>query len=192
MDAGLQERAGESVQTIVIVEGVSDRIALETLAERLGRDLAAEGVSIVPIGGAQRIGRYLESLAASEREIRVAGLCDSGEEIVFRRGLERAGLGSGLDRAGMEALGFFVCVRDLEDELVRAVGPAAMEEILAEHGNLNAFRTYQKQPAHHGKELAAQLRGFLTNHKSRYARYLVDAVELDRVPQPLASVLEHV
>jgi hypothetical protein len=177
---------------VVIVEGISDRIALEALAARRGRDLGAEGVSIVPIGGAQRIGRFLEQLAASGREVRLAGLCDSGEEGVFRRGLERAGLGSDLTRAAMERLGFYVCVQDLEDELVRALGPAEMEDVLAANGHLGSFRTYQKQPAHHGKATGAQLRGFLGNYKSLYARLLVQALELERMPRPLDGVLAHV
>ena len=40
-----------------LVEGISDQRALEALAARRGRDLEAEGVSVVPIGGAHAIGR---------------------------------------------------------------------------------------------------------------------------------------
>jgi hypothetical protein len=178
--------------TLVIVEGISDRIALAALAERRGRDLEAEGVSIAPIGGAQRIGRFLEQLAGSGRDVKLAGLCDSGEERVFRRGLERAGLGSGLTRAAMERLGFYVCVQDLEDELIRALGAPAVEDIFEANGDLGSFRTYQKQPAHQGKATAAQQRGFLGNHKSRYARLLVQALDLERMPRPLERVLAHV
>jgi predicted ATP-dependent endonuclease of OLD family len=43
-----------SWRAVVLVEGVSDQRALDTRAARRGRDLSAEGVSIVPIGGAQR------------------------------------------------------------------------------------------------------------------------------------------
>ena len=52
------ERLGES-RAIVLVEGLSDQIALETLAARRGRNLDAEGISVVPIGGAQAIERFL-------------------------------------------------------------------------------------------------------------------------------------
>jgi hypothetical protein len=177
--------------TLVIVEGVSDRNALLALAERRGRDLDAEGVSIVPIGGAQRIGRFLEVLLAARSDVRLAGLCDAGEEGVFRRGLERAGLGAGFTRAAMEQLGFYVCVEDLEDELIRSLGAPAVEDVLAANGNLGAFRTYQKQPAHRVKAPEPQLRGFLGNHKARYARLLVEALDLDRVPRPLDGLLAH-
>ena len=49
----------ESARAVVLVEGISDQIALETLAGRQGRELAAEGIVIVPIGGAHAITRYL-------------------------------------------------------------------------------------------------------------------------------------
>ena len=40
---------------LVLVEGESDRIAITCLAERLGRDLAAEGVEVVALGGATNL-----------------------------------------------------------------------------------------------------------------------------------------
>ena len=44
---------------IVLVEGTSDRRAVETLARRRGRDLQAEGVAIVPMGGYGNLPRLL-------------------------------------------------------------------------------------------------------------------------------------
>src|SRR3954452_23638578 len=90
----------------ILVEGLSDRIAVETLAGRRGRDLAAEGVDVVPIGGAQAAGRVLTELGPRGCTPSLAGLCDAGEERDFRRGLERAGLGSPGTRDEMERLGF--------------------------------------------------------------------------------------
>lgn len=111
------------MRAIVLVEGISDRCAVEALAECRGRDLAAEGISVVPIGGAQAIGRFLTRFGPAGLDLTLAGLCDLGEESDFRRGLERAGLGTSLTRAGMERLGFYVCEADLEDELIRASAP---------------------------------------------------------------------
>jgi hypothetical protein len=178
--------------TVVLVEGISDRIALETLARRLGRDLARDGVAIVPIGGAHAIGRALQSVAPGER---VAGLCDAGEEGDFRRGLERAGLGSKLDRAEMEALGFYVCDADLEDELIRALGTEAVEQVIEAQGDLRSFRTLQKQSPWRDRDPRDQLRRFLgsgARRKIRYAELLVDALEPRDVPRPLRGVLAHV
>ena len=179
----------ELARSVVLVEGVSDKVALETLAARRGRDLAAEGVSVLAIGGAQAIGRFLELYGPGRSSVRLAGFCDAGEEGAFRRALERAGYGRDLGRAGLERLGFFVCERDLEDELIRCLGAPVVEGILAEHGKLGAFRTYQKQPPHRARTAEEQLRGFLTNWKIHFAAPLVEALDLGRVPRALDGVL---
>jgi hypothetical protein len=186
---------GVDARAVVLVEGTSDQWALEALAERRGRNLAAEGISIVPIGGAQAIGRFLSLFGPQGLDVRLAGLCDVAEEGDFRRGLERAGLGSDLTRADMERLGFYVCDADLEEELIRALGVAAVEEVADAEGDLGSFRTLQKQPAWRGRPEEEQLRRFMGSggrRKIRYARLLVEAVDLDRVPRPLDLVLAHV
>ncbi len=176
-------------RTVVLVEGISDQLALEALAERRGRNLEAEGVSVLPIGGAQAVGRYVEELGPCGLNVRLAGLCDAGEEADFRRGLERGGLGSNLTRTDMEELGFYVCVADLEDELVRSVGAAGVEQVIAAEGELGAFRTFQKQPAKRELPYEEQLWRFMWNRKARYATLLVNALDLARVPRPLDGVL---
>jgi hypothetical protein len=183
------------LRAVVLVEGISDQVALKALAERRGRNLDAEGISIVPIGGAQAIERFLMLFGPQGLDVRLAGLCDAAEEGNFRRGLERAGLGSHLTRVDMEALGFYVCVADLEDELIRALGAAAVERVADAQGDLGSFRTLQKQPAWQGRTTEDQLRRFMGSggrRKIRYARLLVDALDLTQVPRPLDLVLAHV
>ena len=177
---------------VVLVEGTSDKVAVETLAERRGRNLQGEGVAVVPIGGAQAIGRFLGQFRS---DVRLAGLCDAGEEGDFRRELELAGLGSHLTRAAMEALGFYVCEADLEDELIRALGADSVERIVEAHGDLRPFRTLQKQAAWQGRSTHEQLRRFMGSggrRKIRYARFLVEALDPEQVPRPLDLVLAHV
>jgi hypothetical protein len=181
-------------RAVVLVEGISDQVALEALAARRSLDLGGEGAVVVPIGGAQAIGRFLDRFGPAGAGLRLAGLCDEGEEAVFRRGLERAGLGRELDRAGMGRLGFHVCVADLEDELIRALGAAAVEAVVESEGDLGPFRTFQKQPAWRGRSVEGQLRRFLCSadrRKIRYARLLVEALDLSRVPRPLDGVLAY-
>ena len=183
-----------SVQAVVLVEGISDQRALEALAVRRGRNLDTEGISIVPIGGAQAIGSFLERFGPRGHDVRLAGLCDAGEEGDFKRALDRAGLGADLTRADMELLGFYVCVADLEDELIRSLGVAAVEQVIDAQGQLGSFRTLQKQPAWRGRTTEEQLRRFMGSFgsKIRYAPLLVDALDLTRVPRPLDGVLAHV
>jgi hypothetical protein len=182
-------------RAVVLVEGVSDQVAVEVLAERRGRNLDAEGITIVPIGGARAIGRFLDHYGPQGLDVTLAGLCDAAEEADFRHGLERAGLGTDLTLSDMERLGFYVCVEDLEDELIRVLGTDTVEQVVQAHGDLGAFRTLQKQPAWRGRPASEQLRRFMGSggsRKIRYARYLVEALELDAVPRPLYLLLPHV
>ena len=193
-----QERSdstGLAVRAVVLVEGISDRVAVETLAERRGRNLDAEGVSVVSIGGAQAIGTFLTRFGPRGLDLRLVGLCDAAEVGDFRRGLARAGLGSDLTRVEMERLGFYVCEADLEDELIRALGAPAVEQVVEAQEELGSFRTLQKQAAWRGRPTEDQLRRFMGSggrRKIRYARLLVEALEPAQVPRPLDLVLTHV
>ena len=159
---------------VVLVEGVSDRIAIETLAGRRAIRVADLGVAI---------GHFLEAVAP---ESRVAVLCDVGEEPAVARAIARS---------PVERLGLFVCDRDLEDELIRALGVDEVEALLEANGDLGPFRTLQKQAAWRGRPTDQQLRRFMGSggsRKARYARILVDALDPARVPPPLAGALAHV
>jgi hypothetical protein len=92
----------------------------------------------------------------------------------------------------MEELGFFVCHRDLEDELIRAAGADAVIAIAESEGELRSLRTMQKQAEHRDRPVDAQLRRFIGTkggRKTRYARLLVEALDLTRVPPPLDALL---
>jgi len=178
-------------QCAILVEGWSDQAALEALARRRGRDLAVDGIVVVPIGGATNVQRFVQALGPRGLGVRLAGLCDIAELPQVERGLARAGLAPG---AGSEGHGFCVCDADLEDELIRALGTAAVERVLDAEGELASFRRFQDQPAQRGRALHAQLRRFLgtrAGRKVRYGSLLVNALELDRVPRALDLVLDH-
>jgi hypothetical protein len=170
-------------RTTIFVEGESDRVALSGLARRTGRSL--DGVHIVAMGGATNIGAFLERYGAG----RIAGLYDAAEAPVLTRALERAGYDTA---AGLEALGFFACRSDLEEELIRALGPDAVMRVLERIGDLGAFTTFRKQPQWRDRPHEEQLHRFLGTkggRKAEAARALVDALELDRVPVALADLL---
>lgn len=177
---------------LILVEGASDRVALETLAARVGRDLRAEGVEVVELGGATNVAKYLAETVRGGEDLQVLGLYDDAEERFFAHGLERAGLGPVEDRGRLEQLGFFACVADLEDELIRAVGEHRMLQVIDHEGELASLRRLQRQPVQRTWPQHHQLRRFLSarsGHKSRYARLLVEALDLSRVPRPLAEAL---
>jgi hypothetical protein len=176
---------------VVLVEGASDKAAVETLARRRGRALTSEGVEVVAIGGAHAIGTFVSALSA---EVGVAGLCDVGEIGPFGRALERAGLGPAGSREDLERLGFYVCEPDLEGELIRALGATGVEAVLERTRKLSSFRTFQKQPQWQGRPVEDQLRRFFGSSagKVRHAPLLIEALDLDRAPRPLDSLLAHI
>ena len=175
----------------MLVEGPSDAGAVRALARRLGHDLDAEGVRIEAMGGYGNVHRFLERYGPAGLGVRLAGLYDAPEQPHFRRALADAGFAPARSRADLEVLGFYACEANLEDELARALGPAAMEELLEAQGELRTFRTYQKQPAHREEPLETQLRGFLWNRKPKYGVLIIEALDLDSVPRPLELVIAH-
>lgn len=183
-DDTARELAGRlPVRTVVLLEGLSDLAAVDALAERRGRDLAAEGVCVLPMGGAMNVGRFARLLGPPGLGLRLTGLCDEREHGYYARGLERA---------GAERDGFFVCTADLEDELIRALGVARVTELVRAEGDLRALETFLRQPAQQGRAPEQQLRRFLGTKKGRkihYGRVLVEALDPDRVPAPLDALL---
>lgn len=179
----------DEASAVLIVEGISDQIAVEAVAKRYERDLLAEGIAVVPIGGAQAIRRVLASI---RHDVHIGGLCDAGEESVYCAALTESGYGPCETRIDLERLDFFVCEADLEDELIRAVGPSRVEEVFDREGDLGSFRTMQQQPPWRHRPIEQQMRRFLgagARRKSRYARLLVEAVGTDHIPHPLAAAL---
>ncbi|MBY8878997.1 TOPRIM nucleotidyl transferase/hydrolase domain-containing protein [Actinacidiphila acidipaludis] len=181
------ELAGElGVRTAVLLEGPSDLAAVEALTAGRDRDLAAEGVCVLAMGGAMSVGRYAGILGPAGLGLRLAGLCDEREQRFYDRGL------AGARVAGP---GVFVCVSDLEDELIRALGPDRVEEIIRAEGDIRAWETFVQQPAQHGRLRQQQLRRFLGTKKGRkirYGRLLVEALAPGRTPAPLEGLLASV
>ncbi|MFI5765371.1 TOPRIM nucleotidyl transferase/hydrolase domain-containing protein [Streptomyces sp. NPDC051563] len=167
------------VRTVVLLEGASDAEAVDALATMRGRNLAAEGVCVLPMGGAMSIARFAGFLGPRGLGLRLTGLCDEGEREFYVRGWERA---------GARPQGFFVCAADLEDELIRALGVPRVEELVREEGDHRALRTFLRQPAQRGRTPEQQVRRFLGTKKGRkirYGRVLVEALGPGQVPEPL-------
>lgn len=172
-----------SVRAAVLLEGPSDAAAVGALAATRGRDLAAEGICVLPMGGAMSVGRFARLLGPPGLDVRLTGLCDEGERRFYARALERA---------GAERSEFFVCAADLEDELIRALGVSRVEELVDAEGDLRPLQAFLHQPAQRGRPSQQQLRRFLGTKKGRkihYGRVLVEALDPHRVPAPLDGLL---
>ncbi|MEV5988072.1 TOPRIM nucleotidyl transferase/hydrolase domain-containing protein [Streptomyces sp. NPDC052051] len=182
-DEPLRESAERSsVRTVVLLEGPSDAAAVDTLAERRGRNLAADGVCLLSMGGAMSVGRFARLLGPSGCGLRLTGLCDARERDYYARGWERA---------GADPSEFFVCEADLEDELIRALGVDLVTELVRAEGDLRPLRTFLRQPAQRERTAGQQLRRFFGTKKGRkvhYGRVLAEALAPDRVPAPLSGL----
>jgi hypothetical protein len=172
------------VLTTVLVEGRSDEAALRALALAHGRDLADDGVDILPLGGITNLRAAATRLHAAGR--RVAGLYDAPEVRFVRRGLAAAGVTPGED-ADLEA-------HDLEEELRRALGTARVEQVISEAGETRSLERLAQMPAQAGwtrEDLLARFMTSRSGRKERYARLLVEAMPRGGEPAPLRALLAH-
>lgn len=166
-------------QVVVLVEGDSDVAALEALTTHRG---LRDRFELLAMGGITNVSAYVARLRRERSEAVLLGVCDERE----RRFMER-------ERP--ELADVFVCERDLEDELIRSVGPEAVVDLLDELGELGRFRTFQEQPEWRGRPLHEQLRRFAGTRSGRKAVFAARlAAELTHasLPAPLARLMERV
>ncbi|HYJ51509.1 MAG TPA: ATP-dependent endonuclease [Microbacterium sp.] len=157
--------------TIILVEGESDRVAVEILGARLGLVTPP----VLAIGGSKGARRAADEHAQE----RLLGLVDMAQRHDFERVLGTV----------------FICDPDLEAEFVRALGVRGVESVIEGQRELESFRRLQLQPAQRSQSLERQLARFFggrSGNKLRYARLLAEAVPLDRVPPPIAALLASV
>jgi hypothetical protein len=188
-DAGTPQVGTASV--IVLVEGASDRAALTVLARR--RQLLA-GVEIRAMGGATNVRRHLGELLSDAVPRHVLGLTDEPEEPFFVRALAAAGVPiTSVD--DLAAHGFHTCRRDLEDELIRAVGTERVRAVLDDLDLGQTFERFCRQQAWRGRPTHEQLHRFagtVSGRKTVFAEGLAAALADDAVPEPLRHLLDDV
>jgi hypothetical protein len=181
-------------RSVILVEGLSDLYAIVAAAEKLGRDLDSEGVSLVDMEGAGGIKTFISLLGPFGFGLNVAGMCDADKESDWASVLHETKITAAASRDEMNTKGFFVCSRDLEDELVRAYGAANVVALIDAEGEASAFKQFQLQPLEKGKALDEQVRGFIQKRgrKVRYAPLIVERLNESQIPSPLTQVLSHV
>jgi len=178
---------------VILVEGRSDAAAVAVLLTAHGLD--GEGrVKLVPMGGVTNVARDLLKSREEHPEAVVLGLYDVAEQRYVLGALQRSGvpLEAPVD---LVEHGFFVCDNDLEDELIRALGTAAVEDALDELGHLEGFRTFQYQPEWRDRSLNDQLHRFAgsgSGRKVALAERLALRLDAATTPPPLAGLLDRV
>lgn len=178
-----------TIRTLVLVEGESDAAAVRALADLIGCDLGLHHIQIRSAAGVSNFSRVLADFVRTHPRADFCGMYDVADERHVRRALAKVAIP--IAHESLEPFGFFACVADLEDELIRALGAEAVERVLEGQAELNSFRRFQAMPQHRHTSVHHQLRRFLgtrATRKIRSARRLVEALDLARLPHPLARL----
>ena len=186
----------------VLLEGTSDVAAVRALRARRGVEPDAEPCLLVDMGGATNIRRHLAAAADLDPRPRVIGLCDEQEAPFFARALTaykgavRVPAGHAAEPtvsvSSLPDFGFQVCRRDLEDELMRALGVEGTLGVLADLDLDATFAAFTRQLAWQGRPVLDQLRRFASTTSGRkelLAGALAAALDQSATPTPLAALL---
>jgi len=187
----------EPAPTWVLLEGTSDVAAVRAL--RATRGIAADDdpCVLIDMGGATNIRRHLDLAVDHDPRPRVTGLCDEREAPWFVRALDAhrdaLGLAAPPTLETLPGLGFHVCRRDLEDELLRALGAEGCLAVLDTLGLGPAFEAFTRQLAWQGRPVLDQLRRFgstTSGRKELLAGAMAAALDVEATPRPLAALLD--
>jgi hypothetical protein len=179
-----------TIDTLVLVEGESDAAAVRALSDLIGCDLGLRRIRICSAAGVTNFSRMLADFVRTHPGADFCGMYDVAEERHVRRALAHAAIPVAAHES-LESFGFFACEADLEDELIRALGAAAVERVLEAQAELNSFRRFQAMPQHRDTPVQHQLRRFLgtrATRKIRLAQRLVEALDPARLPHPLVQL----
>lgn len=116
--------------SVVTVEGLSDRIVLERVADLTDRNLDRLGVSVIETDGASEILPIAKLFGPTGFKLAVSRLIDVDAE-------QKVADALGIAVADLRANSVFVSQRDLEDEYVRALGGANVYAALGSSGHFS-------------------------------------------------------
>jgi len=112
-----------TARRVVAVEGIADRIIVERAAELTNRTLDRLGIALVETNGAGDMGAINTLFGSNGFKVPLSMLIDADAEVATAAKL-------GVAVADLNASFVWVSKVDLEDEYVRAIGPAAMQAAL--------------------------------------------------------------
>lgn len=124
VDAALEPLTADR---IVLVEGISDRIVVCAVADRLGYELDRNGVLVVALNGAGNFRPAIRLFGPSGFGIRLLGLVDQNEQSIPADAL-------GVAVADLTTHDVFTCCADLEEECATSLGVSDTIELLVRSG----------------------------------------------------------
>lgn len=150
-----------------------------TLCQARGIDLS--NVEVLALAGATNVSQFLEPLDLVDT---VLVLCDEAEQAIVEKAFAAAGREQG---------DIYVCRRDLEDEMIEALGTDQILDVIDKAGESTTFARMSSQPAQRNRSLEDRLHRFIgvrAGRKVRYGTLLAERLTEGITPAPLASLLE--
>ncbi|WP_029202167.1 hypothetical protein [Ornithinimicrobium pekingense] len=180
----------EAGPVLVLLEGPSDVAALGAVLGRCAPRVPRTAYRLVDMGGVTNTAAHLRAARADRPSWPVLGLCDEAESWVVARALQQQGVEAG-DGADLAQHGFFVCRRDLEEELIRALGVEGCLLLLERAGLGHRFRSFSRQRVWADRPVRERLHrfaGVASGRKILLARQMAAALPAESVPPPLAAL----
>lgn len=172
---------------VVLVEGESDAVVVRALLAHRGAP-----ADVVPMGGVTNLAAHLDAIGGPGPG--VLALVDAPEVRFAVGALRRHGVrAETLEELGWH--GVLVCDRDLEDVLIRALGPDAVLDALAGMSELGSFESLAQMPHWRGRPVTDQLHRFAgsgSGRKIRLAARLAERLDPEDLPDPLGALVETV
>jgi hypothetical protein len=181
-------------ETVILVEGISDLLAIRMLARRSGRDLDGAGATLLSLDGGGGFVHYLALFGPNGLDLRLLGLVDADHEQTWSQALTKAGVPVAA-RGALNAAGVQVCDPDLEGELVVAIGTHRIAELLADEAQTVRYQTWVAQKGLLQDPLERQQAAWIgrsSASKVFWAPVLAENTPLDNIPAPLCALLTDV
>lgn len=172
-----------TARRVVAVEGISDRIILERVADLTDRNLDRLGVSIIETGGAGDMGAVEKLFGPTGFKIPISMLVDADAEAATADKL-------GVDVADLNQHSVWVSRLDLEDEYVAALGASRVWTALQASSLFNDNELTNCQPTGPGGTyLDVDVAAFCRRKRSKVKAAIVVSPLLDIVSAPrVASI----
>lgn len=116
-----------TARRVITVEGLSDRVVLERVAELTGRNLDRLGVSVIETDGAAEIKAIAKLFGPTGFDLQISRLIDADAQ-------DTTAKATGIAIADFAANSVWVSDTDLEDEYVKALGATDVHDALKNSG----------------------------------------------------------
>lgn len=174
-----------TAKQVIAVEGQSDRMLLEKVADKTGHLLERDGIEILEAGGCHEMPHVLEIFGENGFGLRVSILVDEDAEEDMANAL-------GVKKDDLASKFVYVSRRDLEEEYVAAIGADSLWKALREsslftQNMLNSCTISDKS----GKPNEDELAEFCRRKKNKIFCAVVACELLDKASaQQVSSVIE--